>query len=83
MKTILPYGAINHIGYFLKMEKMKRSGRNKLKDIEMELAEYCAISINGIRRIKRGLCYPSIETAFRIASFFNVRLKDLFELKNK
>lgn len=83
MKTILPYSATNRVDEFLKMEKKKRGGEAKLKDIESELAEYCEISINGIRRIKRGLCYPSIETSFRIAKFFGVKLKDLFELQDK
>jgi hypothetical protein len=83
MKTILPYSATNRIDEFLKMEKKRRGGETKLKDIEEELAEYCELSINGIRRIKRGLCYPSIETAFRITQFFGVTFKDLFELQEK
>lgn len=83
MKTIFPYFTTNRIDEFLKIEKEKRGCGTRLKDVEMELAEHCEISINGIRRIKRGLCCPSIETAFRITQFFGVRFKDLFELQEK
>jgi DNA-binding XRE family transcriptional regulator len=86
MKTILPYRVKNRLANFLKKEQQNRMSLTRkrvlLKDIEEELAKHCGISINAIRRIKNGLCYPSIETTFSIAKFFNVKIKEVFELEN-
>ncbi len=85
MKTILPYVVENCLSELIKQEQKKRlkiGQKVKLESIEKELSEHCGISLNGIRRIKRGLCYPSIETAFGIVTFFNVRFKDVFRLSD-
>jgi transcriptional regulator with XRE-family HTH domain len=87
MKTILPYRTTTTLTKWLREEQRKRIAYANeeilMKDIEQELADYCGITINGIRRIKRDLCSPSIEVGFKIAEFFNVKVSDIFELIEK
>ena len=87
MKTVLPYKTNTCLGEWLKKERQKmmieKGETVLLQDLEQELAEYCGLTINGIRRIKRNLCSPSIEVAFKIAEFFNVKVSDIFSLVNK
>ena len=69
----------------MRSEKTKRSQQGEgekvtLASLEDELGEYCELTRKSIIDIKRGVNQPSLPVAFRIASFFNVPVEELFTL---
>jgi len=81
------YTTDNHLSsylYHIRNERMFETGEKvRLKDVEEELATYCELSPKSITDIKRGENQPSLPVAMRIATFFNVRVDEIFFLKTK
>lgn len=61
----------------LKIEKNDWK-RVTVKEVEEELAEYCHLSREGIRNIKKGTSQPSLPQAFKIAKYFNCNIEEIF-----
>lgn len=75
----------NNLSYYVRLrraQKVTESGGAKvlIKDVEQELANYCFMSLEGIRAIKLGKVQPSLHVAMRIADFFGVKVEDIFKL---
>jgi DNA-binding XRE family transcriptional regulator len=87
VKSILPYTANNNLNYYLRKRQAEITINKKdtvlLAEIEFDLANYCGISTEGIRRIKRGLSVASLPVALKISEFFDVKVSDIFYLTNK
>jgi len=81
------YTTGNHLSTYLnhiRNERMFQTGEKvRLKDVEAELATYCELTPKSINDIKRGENQPSLPVAMRIASFFKVRVDEIFVLKTK
>lgn len=83
-RTPLPYTNGNKLADQILFERAKRtlsSEKNKrLADIENELAEYCSLSVEGIKSIKNRKASPSLPVALKICEFFNVDINQIFPL---
>ncbi|MFH7816873.1 helix-turn-helix transcriptional regulator [Bacillus subtilis] len=80
------YRTENKLKHFIsirKAEKALETGRQvKIADVENELAEYCEVSLDTIRLIKRNVNQPSLEVAMKIAEYLNLPVEEIFELKD-
>jgi DNA-binding XRE family transcriptional regulator len=79
-------GFSNNLDKLINMEKAKRilvSGENvTIQSVMESLANYCEISIESIKQYKRGMIFPSLPIAFRIAEYFHLKVDDVFSLEN-
>jgi len=64
------------------MENLIRVERAKKKITQAELAEKVKVSRQTIHAIETGKFVPSTVLALKIATFFRVKLEDLFKLED-
>jgi putative transcriptional regulator len=57
--------------------------RKKFKISQKELADEIKISRQSLSYLENGHFVPSLETAFKIANFFNMSIEEIFELEEK
>lgn len=50
------------------------------KEIYHELANYCGVGWENIRRINRNMSQPSLVVAIKISKYFKVPLEDIFKI---
>lgn len=62
---------INNIKEFRKIYKLS----------QIELAEKIGITREHLLRIEKGNNIPNLDTAFKIANYFNVNVNEIFEYK--
>lgn len=86
-KTTLEYGIENKLTEFISKQRGKKItelGVNVMvSEIEQEIANYCSISLNGIKAIKLKKTTPSLPLALKIAEYFNVNITDIFKLEGE
>lgn len=80
----LPYKVINYLDKYITRQVGKRMFEEGVKvkkeDIYMEIAEYCGVGTENIKRIKRNVSQPSLALALKIAEYFGVTVNDIFEI---
>lgn len=59
---------------------VEQNRRVKVAEIEQELADFCGVSINTIKQIKKGYNLPSLPVAFRCSQFFYTTVESLFQV---
>ncbi|MEA3450907.1 MAG: helix-turn-helix transcriptional regulator [Bacteroidota bacterium] len=64
------------------MENLIRVERAKKKITQAELAEKVEVSRQTIHAIETGKFVPSTVLALKIATFFRIKLEDLFKLED-
>jgi putative transcriptional regulator len=47
---------------------------------QVKMANKIGISRGGLQNIEKGLSMPTVDTAFKIARYFNKRIDEVFEL---
>ncbi|MCZ4246872.1 hypothetical protein BXO87_01850 [Bacillus sp. GZB] len=80
------YKSENKLKHFISIkraEKALETGRKVLiADVEKELAEYCEVSLDTVRFIKRNVNQPSLEVALKMGEYFSLPVEEIFELKD-
>ena len=84
----IDYSVVNYLDNYINKEVGKRmvinGGIRVLKgDIITEIAKYCGVGWENINRIKRGLVTPSLPVALKIAAYFDVKVEDIFTIKEE
>jgi DNA-binding XRE family transcriptional regulator len=83
MRIKLEYGVKNELDAFINREVGKRmmQGVNVLKkDVMEDLADFCGIGFENIKRIKKNASQPSLAVALKIAEYFEVKVEDIFKI---
>lgn len=78
----LPYEVENKLDLFIMKEvgyRMSKSGEKVMKkDVMNDLATYCEVGFENIKRIGRNSSQPSLGVALKMAEFFKVKVEDIF-----
>ena len=71
----------NHINREVGKRMAVNGGIRVLKnDIIGEIAKYCEVKPDAIKRVKRGIMTPSLPLALKIAEYFSVKVEDIFKI---
>lgn len=82
------YSVENRLDNYINIEVGKRMTSNGgikvcKADIIAEIANFADVGWENINRIKRGIVVPSLQVAMKIAQYFDVKVEDIFEIKDK
>lgn len=84
-KTLLSYTTANELTRHFQLLQAVRSSaaggqRTTIKELVLELADYCGLQYDAITMIKRNRNQPSLPVAMKIADYFGVPMENLFRL---
>lgn len=78
------YNVVNNMDEFIIKitgERMASNGeRVTKKEIYHEVANYCGVGWENIRRINRNVSQPSLAVALKISNYFKVPVEDIFKI---
>lgn len=75
---------LNRLIRYRQAELTVEHGRKYLiRDIEQDLANYCDVSLDYVKALKRGLSQPSLAVALKIAEYFKKEVDEVFTLIEK
>jgi DNA-binding XRE family transcriptional regulator len=83
MKVKLEYGVKNELDAYINREMGRRmmNGVTVLKkDVMEDLADFCGVGFENIKRIKKNTSQPSLAVALKIAEYFEVKVEDIFKI---
>ena len=75
---------LNRLIRYRQAELTVEHGRKYLiRDIEQDMANYCDVSLDYVKALKRGLSQPSLAVALKIAEYFKGDVNEIFTLIEK
>lgn len=80
----LAYKVENNLDEYITKEVGKRMAKTGIKvlqvDIMNEIADYCGVGFENIKRIKRNVSQPSLGVALKIADYFDEKVENIFKI---
>lgn len=83
-KKKLPYDVENTLDEYVTRElgnRMADTGEKHYKEgIMKDVAEFCGVGLDNIKRINRNVAQPSLGVAIKISKYFNCKVEDIFKI---
>lgn len=69
-----------HILILINKRALNEGNKTTKKELYYEIANYCDVGWENIRRINRNVSQPSLAVALKISKYFDVPVEDIFKI---